>query len=264
MKKTLSLFAICFCLFFLTSCKKITIINEVINRYVNYEENISILDFEDALVEASKIAQESVVGIKTESGGILLSTSSFGSGVIVKQEELGIDQYKYYVITNRHVVLTDKGNERSIYITLGAEDTYEATIIEYDNNIDIAFVSFVSPRKLPVAKVTTDNIEVGRFVISVGSPYDIDKYYNSVAVGNISHTNRIESEESLDGDKVNNIYIQHNAEVNSGNSGGGLFNIKGELVAINAWKISKEDVEGLAFAIPMHELYEKYNQYFEK
>lgn len=244
----------------LTSCEKITIVNEVINRVVNYEENISILDFEDAIVEASSIAKKSVVGIITKSG--VFQSESFGSGVVIKKEQINSENYKYYVLTNRHVVGIGATMPSSV-IYLGDKDKYVAKVETYDEKLDLAIISFESARILDVANISTEKIEVGRFVIAVGNPYEIDNYYNSVTVGNISHLERYLKERSTTGEEIKNKYIQHNAEINSGNSGGGLFNIKGELIGINTWKIVAEEVEGMAFAIPTTEFYEKYKTYFE-
>lgn len=244
----------------LTSCDKITIVNEVINRVVNYEENVSILDFEDAIVEASNVAKNTVIGIVTTSG--IFEQETFGSGVIIKKEELKEDKFKYYVLTNKHMIALNKVNVK-INIYLNNVDFYNAKVETYDNNLDLAIISFESFRILDTCKITTENIEIGRFVIAIGNPYELEKYYNTVTVGNISHLERYLEEKATNGETVKNLYIQHNAQINSGNSGGGLFNIKGELIGINTWKIVADGVEGMSFAIPTTEFYENYKQYFE-
>lgn len=260
MKKIYIYIMILFTTLSLTSCKKIQIVNEVINRVVNYEENISILDFEDAIVEAASIGRKSVIGIKVKAG--MFHNETFGSGILIKKEKQSASNYRYYVLTNRHVV-SPTANNLSITIYLGNEDIYDAKLETYDENIDVAIISFTTPRDLEIAKVSSDKVEVGRFVIAVGNPYEIENYYNTVTVGNISHTERYLEEKNTKGELIKNKYIQHNAEINSGNSGGGLFNIKGELIGINTWKIAEEDVEGMSFAIAITEVYEKYQIYFE-
>lgn len=248
----------------LTSCNKsITLINEVINRNVNYEENISILDFEDAIVEATAIATESSIGVMSYSGTILFKTESFGSGTVIKKEEISKDLYEYYVLTNRHVVLTDNGNKKNIKVRFEDKQEVDAEICVYDYEIDVAIIKFQSSRIINPAKISLDNLDAGRFIIAVGCPYDIEKYYNTTSIGNISHSCRVIEEEDAKGNPVNNIYIQHTAALNSGNSGGGLFNIKGELIGINCWKIVDEEVEGMNFSISLKEVYNKYKQYFE-
>lgn len=262
-KLVLSLTFIIFALV-LTSCNKsITLINEVINRNVNYEENISILDFEDAIVEATAIATESSVGVMASLGSIFFGTESFGSGTVIKKEEIAKDLYEYYVLTNRHVVLTDNGNKRNIKIRFEDKQEVDAEICVYDVAVDVAIVKFQSSRIINPTKISLDNLEAGRFVVAVGSPHDIESYYNTATVGNISHNNRVIEEEDMRGNLVKNIYIQHTAALNSGNSGGGLFNIKGELIGINCWKIVDEEIEGMNFSIPLKEVYNKYKQYFE-
>lgn len=246
----------------LSSCKDITLINEVINRNVSYEENISILDFEDAIVEASAIANESSVGVVAKAGNVLFTTESFGSGTIIKRTEISKDLYQYYVLTNRHVVLTNNGNKKTVSVRVNKIDI-PAEIQAYDYGVDAAVISFQSSFLLNPAKVCLDEIEVGRFCVAVGNPYDIDKYYNTTTVGNISYSNRVIEEEDSRGNSVNNIYIQHTATLNSGNSGGGLFNIKGELIGINCWKIVDEEIEGMNFSIPLQEVYVTFRAYFE-
>lgn len=262
-KKISLLFLVVFILFILTSCKKNILINEVINREVNYEENISILDFEDALVEATKIAQESSIGLRAKVETAFISSESFGSAVIIKATKINDNNYEYYALTNRHVVLTSAGNKRNIYVTFANAEEIKAQIIIYDTSIDIAIIKFESNRNLKPAKIQLENIDEGRYVIAIGNPYDIDKYYNSVTIGNISYVNRLIKEKDTNEKDINNIYIQHTAALNSGSSGGGLYNIKGELIGINAWKIASEEVEGMNFSIPMSEIYTKYIKYFQ-
>ena len=247
----------------LSSCKSITMINEVINRTVNYPDNISILDFEDALVEATKIATESSVGIVSKTGNVLFRTESFASGTVIKRVELSNNKYEYYVLTNRHVVLTDNGNEKELSIKFPNEETVSAQLCVYDNNKDIAIIKFESVRIINPAKINIDNLDVGRFVISVGNPYDINKYYETVTIGNISFVNRYIIEEDVNKNSVTNVYIQHTASLNSGNSGGGLYNIKGELIGVNCWKIVDESVESMNFSLPLNSFYNDYKEYFE-
>lgn len=263
LKKTILILSCILIITLLTSCSKTTLINEVINRYVNYEQNISILDFEDALVEASEIAKESIVCVTYQTTSVIFPTKGWGSGVIIKKETVNDNTYKYYVITNRHVVLSSTGNERNIYISFQENDDYPATIEVYDDNYDIAILSFQCQRLLNVSTTSKEKTNVGRFVIAVGNPYDKDIYFNSVTIGNVSYVDRIIQQENIFGEKVQNLYIQHNAEINPGNSGGGLFNIKGELIGVNTWKISSEEVDGLNFAIPIEQIYNKYNDYFK-
>ncbi len=264
MKKVYIFITIMFILFITSSCSKTTIINEVINREVIYGENISILDFEDAIVEASNIASKTVVAIKTETKTAIMTNNSFASGVVISKTKINDNLYSYYVITNKHVVATNSGNLRTVYISFSEGDTYSASVCKLDDTKDIAIISFECPRILEVARVATKKTEVGRFVIAVGNPYDVDKYYSTITVGNVSYVDRIIIDKIDDNKEVRNLYIQHNAEINHGNSGGGLFNIKGELLGINTWKIANEDIEGMGFAIPIDSISEDLLEYFQK
>lgn len=262
-KKALTLLLLVVTTLMLTSCNKATLINEVINRNVTYEEHISILDFEDALVEAASIASDSSIAIVAKSGIGILSTESFGSGVVIKKEEIAPDKYLYYALTNRHVVLTDGGKEKSLTVRVNNAEDIKAEICVFNQRIDVAIIKFETGRIINPAKICLDEMEAGRFVVAVGNPYELDDYHDSVTVGNISYSKRTIKEEDVNGNDTNNSYIQHTAPINAGNSGGGLYNIKGELIGINTWKIVEEDIDNMNFSVPLTEIYYIYSRYFE-
>ena len=230
-------------------------VNEIITQNVEYKENITIYDVEDALVLATKKAEASVVGIESNSK----LTKGFGSGVIFKVEQITTG-YKYYVLTNFHVISYNDRLNQTINIYLGEyKETISAKCEDYDSKNDSAVLSFISSRLLPAASLAdSTKLEKSRFVIAVGNPYDLKTYYKSSTVGYVSHPNR----ECLDENNVLNYYIQHTAPINSGNSGGGLFDIHGNLVGINTWKYATEEIEGMGFAIPVHILRSRYTKYF--
>lgn len=255
-KRIIFLFIIMFSLVVVTSCKdNKQNVNEIITQKVEYEQNITVYDIEDALVIASEKAEASVVGV--ESSNRL--TSAFGSGVIIKCVNQ-INGYKYYVVTNFHVLSMNNKPNPTISVYLGLyKETLSATIEEYDTNKDIAIISFVSPRELSVASIgDSTNIKKAQFAIAIGNPYDLEIFYNSVTVGYISFPNR----ECLDDNNIVNYYIQHTAPINSGNSGGGLFDIYGNLIGINTWKYATEEIEGMGFSIPIHIVQQLYPMYF--
>lgn len=229
------------------------IVNEIENRYVEYSNNITVDDIEDALTTASEIGQSCSVGVRMASNGIFTSTIDTGSGVIIRRIEEGTTGYRYYVVTNRHVIYAKSG-AKEIKVYLGANRGYvDAQLLAYDRQVDLALLSFSSPFLLNVATINTETQKVGAFAIAIGSPYNLEAYYNTVTVGSISAPTRYYTEEDINGKSVTNEYMQHCAPINSGNSGGGLFNIYGELIGINTWKVVGElsdNVEGLCFAIP--------------
>lgn len=243
------------------------IINEIENRYVEYNNTITVNNIEDALVIASEKGQSCSVGVRMASNGIFTSTVDTGSGVVVKRLEEGTTGYRYYVVTNRHVIYSKNG-AKEIKVYLGANRGYvDAKLIAYDKQVDLALLSFSSPFLLNVATLNTEEPKVGTFAIAVGSPYNLEAYYNTVTIGSISASTRYYIEEDINGKDVTNKYIQHCAPINSGNSGGGLFNIYGELVGINTWKVVGElsdNVEGLCFAIPSQFIVEKFSTYLNE
>lgn len=253
---TLILTSVCF---LGVSCKgKTSAINEVVTRYVNYEENITIYDLENALVLASEKSQASVIGIEAFSGTYAKS-ESLGSGVIIKRQQVG-SYFVYHAITNYHVVEvgTKVASDIKIYLGEYDETISSATCVESNKNKDYAIVRFQSYRMLATATIgDSATLKTGRFVIAIGSPYEIEEFYNTVTIGNVSSPLRAIYEEG-----VTNYYIQHNAAINSGNSGGGLFNIDGELIGINTWKISDVEIEGMGFAIPIHIIKNDHPSYF--
>lgn len=254
------IFIIMICLIsimFLSSCNRNEkFINEVITQKIEYVDDITIADLDDALALASEKAEASIVGIESSNS----LTSGFGSGVIIKCEEISLG-YKYYVLTNFHVIsYRDKVNS-SINVYLSEYNTSITAKHEVSNSDkDIAIISFTSGKALSVATIGDSlKLQKGRFVIAIGNPYDLTTYFKSVSVGNISHPNR----QCTDNNNKINYYIQHTAPINSGNSGGGLFDVNGNLIGINTWKYADKEIEGMGFAIPIHIVKELYPKYFK-
>lgn len=255
----------------LTSCSlknfiQEKIVNEKKNTYIEYQKNITVENIEDALVVASQIGMQCSVGVKIESSGFLTSSVGTGSGVITKCMQLENGSYRYYVVTNRHVIYS-KGGTRRIQVYLGSGKGFvDATLVTYDSKVDLAILSFTSYYLLNVAKIKTDIPRVGSYAIAIGSPYDLEAYFNTVTIGSISASLRYYKEDDINGKKVINQYLQHCAPINSGNSGGGLFNIYGELIGINTWKVVgdlDDNIEGLAFSVPSTIIIEKYSDYID-
>lgn len=258
-------------LFILSSCSiqnllKRKVVNEIENRYIDYSVEVTVKDLEEALIIGSDIAKSCSVGIKVMSRGLLTSMVSTGSGVIVQRAPLDNASYQYYVVTNRHVI--EKSSITSLKIYLGEQMGYqEARIVATDSKNDLALLSFDSPFLLATAKLSTKVPVTGQLSIVVGCPYDLEDYYNTVTCGIISAPSRYHKEEDANGYKVQNEYIQHDASINSGNSGGGLFDIQGQLIGINTWKVvgdSNDKIEGLSFAIPVKYIRETFGAYLDE
>lgn len=155
-----------------------------------------------------------------------------GSGVIISSDG--------YIVTNNHVV--DGAND--IEIILNDKKVYKAKIIGVDKNDDIALLKISADNELPfITFANSDNVKVGEWVLAVGNPYNLT---STVTAGIVSAKGR-----DLDGNGSIDSFIQTDAAVNPGNSGGALVNTRGELVGINtAISSSTGSFVGYSFAIP--------------
>lgn len=261
MKKYLCLIFVLL-LIMLSGCKKkdVVIINKVINQEPNIEEEIIIKDFSDLVESKVEFVSQSVVGIKASSSTAIFENNSYGSGVVIKQNK----DNEYYIVTSRHVVCPKKTFLDNIEIYLGNLDLYiPASLLSYSEQLDLALLKVETKITLKPALIEQKELKIGMFVISIGSPYDLEKYYNSVNLGNISGLNRIQKETMLDGNVCQNIYFQHNALINNGDSGGGVFDLNGNLIGINTWKLVNQNsnIVGMSFAIEIKEVTSCFSSY---
>lgn len=242
--------------------------NNSVNTKVVSVTDFTIGDFQDALEVASEKACSSVVAI-VESGAIMSSLGSavvvkrtaYYGGVVVPADASLIDEYEYYAITNYHVV--DSESVRRIMRIYMGDNTDETgyqtsmvSLIDYDESLDLAILKFRTNIYLEPATIQdSKDLKKGQIVLAVGTPLGLQNY-NTVTQGIISHPYRLNIED-------NHYYIQHDASINSGNSGGGLFNIEGKLIGINSARAVKknEDVDGISYAIPTSVIITKYSQY---
>ena len=160
---------------------------------------------------------------------------SIGSGVIV-----GVKGTTGYIVTNFHVI---EGADR-IGIKLNDGRAFEAQLIGRDAPTDIALLAIEAPRLVPIQLGGRKPLEVGDLVLAIGSPLGLE---STVTLGMISNLFRSSvNYRNFEG------YIQHDASVNPGNSGGALLNTDGELIGINtAIKSPSGGSVGLAFAQPI-------------
>ncbi|MDC7222299.1 MAG: Do family serine endopeptidase [Spirochaetales bacterium] len=163
---------------------------------------------------------------------------SLGSGVIVEQRGKMV-----YILTNNHVV----GNADEISITLYDGRTYEAELVGTDPNKDLALISIETSERIPVAALgNSDDLQVGDWVLAIGNPMGFE---STVTQGIISAKSRREGPDN----RGFTDYIQTDAAINQGNSGGALVNLEGEVVGINTWIVSQSGGSiGLGFAIPIN------------
>lgn len=163
--------------------------------------------------------------------------SGLGSGVIVRK-----DGNTYYVLTNNHVA----GSAKEISVKMNDGSVFTGNLVGGDDRKDIALVSFESKDDIPVAVLgDSDTVQSGDICFAMGTPLG---YFSSVTQGIVSATGRA-------GTDINNIsdFIQTDAAINQGNSGGPLVNIYGEIIGINTWIASQSGgSQGLGFSIPIN------------
>lgn len=165
-------------------------------------------------------------------------SEGLGSGVIVRKTGK-----TYYVLTNQHVA----GSANEISIKLYDDREFTGKLVGGDERKDIALISFQSDdENIPLAKMgDSDTVQTGDLVFAIGSPLG---YMSSVTQGIVSAIGR-------SGGPNNNIndFIQTDASINQGNSGGPLVNIYGEVIGINSWIASSSGgSQGLGFSIPVN------------
>ena len=163
--------------------------------------------------------------------------SGAGSGVIISSDG--------YILTCAHVV----DGASTITVTIGNKD-YTATLVGEDTTSDIAVIKIDADGLTPATVGNSDGLKVGQSVMAVGNP--LGELGGTVTGGMISALNR--SVTIQGSSSVNTMsLIQMDASVSPGNSGGGLFNMNGELIGIVNAKSSSSDAEGLGFAIPIND-----------
>lgn len=208
-------------------------------------------DSRNFIADAVDIASPSVVNITADMtvAKIFLGQSS-GSGFVLNKEG--------FIVTNAHVVqkVPAGGN---VYVTLWGERKRRlATVHSMDKATDLALVKLVdTPKDLPVAAIgKSDALRVGEFVVALGSLL----LMNSVTAGIVSATARHGSELGMGGGNRTE-YIQFDASINVGNSGGPLCNLDGAVVGVN---VMKAQAEGIGFSIPIDLAMQTINQLINK
>jgi serine protease Do len=165
-----------------------------------------------------------------------------GSGFIVSS--------KGYILTNEHVI---EGSSR-IIIGLQSGETYRGRVIGIDEETDVAVLKIDAPRELPTVTLGDSNTtQVGDWVLAIGSPFGLDQ---TVTAGIISKKER-ESPHFTNFQR----FLQTDAAINRGNSGGPLVNMRGEVIGINSQiATSTGDYNGIGFALPASEASFVYQQ----
>lgn len=169
-------------------------------------------------------------------GGSQRERIGTGSGVIISPDG--------YIVTNNHVI----ENAKEISITLNDNREFTAQLIGTDPNTDVALLKIEAGNNLPyITFADSDNVRVGEWVLAVGNPYNLN---STVTAGIISAKSRGLNEQQP-GKNTIQSFIQTDAAVNPGNSGGALVNTRGELIGINTAITSQTgSYIGYSFAVP--------------
>ena len=190
-------------------------------------------------------ACEQVVGVTTEVTytnffGMNSSSAVSGTGFIISEDG--------YILTNFHVIELAAQNDKDVNVILHDGTRYIASIVGYEKYNDVAVLKIDATGLKPVSFGNSDSLAVGDLVYAVGNP--LGELDFSMSTGHVSALDRaITSDES--GVAINMFQID--AAVNSGNSGGPVYNAAGEVVGIVTAKYASSGVEGLGFAIPVND-----------
>ncbi len=180
-----------------------------------------------SLAPLVKAVRPGVVNISTENEG---TTRSLGSGFVISADGL--------VVTNNHVV----AHAQLITVKLADGRDFEASLVGRDPETDLALLRLEGAKDLPFVSLgDSDELEVGDWVVAIGNPFGLD---TSVTNGLISARERVIGMGPFDD------FLQTNALVNPGNSGGPLFDMRGEVVGVTTAIVSR--AQGIGFAVPIN------------
>ncbi len=183
--------------------------------------------------QSSPFCQGGGAGDDGQSGGQQQKFMALGSGVI-------IDAAKGYVVTNNHVV----DNANSIKVQLSDGRKFDAKVVGKDPRSDIALIQIQDPKNLTAIKIAdSDALRVGDYTVAIGNPFGLGETVTSGIVSALGRS-------GLNAENYEN-FIQTDAAINRGNSGGALVNLNGELIGINTAILAPDGGNiGIGFAIP--------------
>ena len=229
-----------------------TIMNSLDSKTVNLAPVNFTQSDEKALSaqEVYKKVSPAVVTISTKGteykGFFAQNVEGIGSGFIINEDG--------YILTNYHVVeLAIANNTKDVTVILSNGKEVNAKVVNYDQNRDIAMVKLEEGTEVPaVAELgDSDGLYVGQEVVAIGTPLG-KNFAQTLTKGIVSGVNR---NLTTQGGNTGN-YIQTDAAINSGNSGGPLINTRGQVIGINTAKLSGQSeatIEGMGFAIPIND-----------
>lgn len=182
-----------------------------------------------------------ITSVTTNFWGFQTTSAASGSGFIISDDG--------YILTNFHVI----EDSNSISVSMYNGDSYEADLIGYDESNDIAVLKIEAEGLSPVILGDSDNLNVGDSVVAIGNP--LGELTFSLTSGTISAKDR---EVTFSGNITMNL-LQTDCAINSGNSGGALFNLYGEVIGVTNAKYSSSSsseasIDNIGFAIPINSI----------
>lgn len=219
-------------------------INKVITNRKTNETVVSSKTIEEQsdLKNAISKVYNSVVYIQVEVMSRMGTQVASGSGFVYKK-----DSKNGYILTNNHVI--EDANKIVVTYIDGSET--EAELVGRDEFSDVAVLKVKADTVLEVAEIgSSDDAEIGDTVFTVGAPLG-KEYMGTITKGIVSGVNRKVSVKLSSGSYLMET-IQTDATINSGNSGGPLCNISGQVIGITSSKLVGEGVEGMGFSIPIN------------
>lgn len=216
--------------------------SSIVNEIYKITGNADFTSLSDKVVKIIEDNYNAVVGIANyQTVNKTLVTYAVGTGMVYKKTSSG-NEYTYLVLTNNHVI--DGAEEVKIYYK-PLEQYIDASVLAANETIDLAVVTFTTSINItPVEFASSDDYKTGEFVLAIGHPTGFN-YYNSATFGTISCANRILKNDST-------VYIQHDAAINSGNSGGPLFDMNGKVIGVNTLKLADSGVDNMGFAVSLN------------
>lgn len=215
------------------------------------EDDKKLLEIEeipqDGMMTPNQVYEKvkhSVVAVVTYGQGSDLTDSpiSTGSGIVFSEDG--------YIVTNSHVI--GDSNQYPVKVVFTGQDEneadkeYAAQVVGYDKRTDIAVLKIDAIGLIPAEFADSDQLKVGDTVLSLGNPGVAgENFTNTLTKGMVSAVNR-----TVNMSSINMQYIQTDVAINPGSSGGALLNLYGQVVGINAAKITTTEIEGICFAIP--------------
>jgi serine protease Do len=238
-------------MFFFAPVTETTIEPEIIEDEVE-EDDLSVIERnENSLADVAEQALDAVVGVNkhvyiTRFGEQSLEEIESGSGVII--EENG------YIVTNQHVI----EGANKITVVIPGKGSYEAELVGSDAMTDLALLKIGVSDLVALSIGDSDLLRVGEKVLAIGNPFGY--FQQTVTAGIISAVGR---QVRMPGSDYVYTFLQTDALVNPGNSGGPLLNLNAEIIGINTAKIALVGVEGIGLAVPSNTVKRVINDLYE-